>query len=305
VATLETVLEVENVWKYYVRGKERVAALRGISLKIRRGEMFCVVGPNGAGKTTLIESVLGLRTIQSGSITLFGEKVDGKLPGSLTQRIGFVLEGMKLNSHLTVLENLELTQLLWSGRSDRREVLNSLDKFGLYELRNRLYNDLSAGQKRRVLILSAILHNPEFLILDEPEAGLDPNARLQVMDFIKNLSRSQGMTVLFSTHVMSIASKYSDRLAIINKGRIAVTGTPYDLIARYGGRWRVIIKVKGDITLRGFRKVEERTFEAEFPNPNDALDVVRNIDKSHIDELYLESPTLDDVYRRIVGGDGS
>ncbi|MEM1638156.1 MAG: ABC transporter ATP-binding protein [Pyrobaculum sp.] len=276
----------------------KVVALDGVSLEVDRGEMFCIVGPNGAGKTTFIESALGFRRLDAGSVYWFGEEVRGRPPPHIARRIGTSLERMQLLDNLTVKENLRLVASLWGVRltAERlREVLEEVDMWSRLDAR---YGRLSAGQKKRVDIAAALLTEPEVLIFDEPEANLDPLARIEIMDLIRRLNRG-GITVIYSTHSMEIASRYSTRVAVMNKGKVLAIGDPAELAAKYGGKWRVAVRLRRQ-PAKGFAQDGDR-YVAEFDTVADALKALHELGSDIVD-VAIEAPTLAKAFESLVRG---
>ncbi len=279
---MEFLIEAIDLRKRY----GEVIALDGASLRVRRG-VTALVGPNGAGKTTLIEGVLGLRRLDGGRVYLFGEEVRGELSSRIAKRIGVVLEGFSLMDTLTVVENLELAARLAGLRPSLRQILNALDKVGAKELARRLYGKLSTGQRRRVDIASALLGEPELLILDEPEAGLDPGARVELVALFEGLARGDGVSVLFSTHDLSIASRAWE-VAVIVRGRVVEQGPPLEIARKYGGTWRVRARFSD-----GGEKVVEVGDLRDLPRVLEGL----------ADAVFInvESPDMFNAFRKLAG----
>lgn len=279
---MEYVLEVIDLRKRY----RNIVALDGASISVRKSTLTCLVGPNGAGKTTLIECVLGLRKPDSGKIVLLGEEVKGELPSHLAKKIGAVLEGSKLIDDLSVIDNIKLVAALAGVKVTLSDIVHSLELVGARELAKRKYGELSTGQKRKVDIAAALALNPEFVILDEPEAGLDPAARIDLINALRELTR-RGLTILFSSHDLTLASQ-ADEVAIIYRGRIHVQGKPTDIALKYGGKWRVKLTLEDGT---------EQAYELE--DLSRLSDIVKSANK--IKSLIVEPPSLLDAFKRITG----
>lgn len=277
---MEFVIEAVELRKRY----GQTVALDGATLRVRRG-LTALVGPNGAGKTTLIEGVLGLRKLDGGKVVILGEEVRGELPSKLAKRIGVVLEGSSLIDTLNVVENLELAATLSGVKVSFRQILNALDAVGARDLATRLYGKLSTGQRKRVDIAAALMTEPELLILDEPEAGLDPAARVELVNLLGEIAKG-GISVLFSTHDLSLASRAWD-VAVIVKGRIVAQGAPLEIAKKYGGRWRVKIIERG----------AERVFEVE--DPRQLPDVLKDLGDAATVEV--SPPDLFEAFKRLAG----
>lgn len=275
-------LEVVDLRKRY----RDIIALDGASMSVRKSTLTCLVGPNGAGKTTLIECVLGLRKPDSGKIVLLGEEVKGELPRHLAKKIGAVLEGSKLIDDLSVIDNIKLVAALAGVKVTLSDIVHSLELVGARELAKRKYGELSTGQKRKVDIAAALAPNPEFVILDEPEAGLDPAARIDLINALRELTR-RGLTILFSSHDLTLASQ-ADEVAIIYRGRIHVQGKPTDIALKYGGKWRVKLTLEDGT---------EQAYELE--DLSRLSDIVKSANK--IKSLIVEPPSLLDAFKRITG----
>lgn len=287
------IVEVEGLSKRY----GDLVALDGVSFSVDKGELFCIVGPNGAGKTTLIETMLGLRRRDSGRVALFGVEFSDKPPISILRRIGIVLEGMNLIGNLTVEENIKLAASLWGVRPSASDVERVLEIVGLLDKFDARYDSLSAGLKKKAQIATALITEPELLILDEPEANLDPLARLEVMDALRELSRR--VTIIYSTHSLEIAEEYSTRLMVLNRGRVVASGAPAELVAKYGGVWRVA--VKAHTPPPGFKEGEGGYYVAEFANFRDAAKALEALEAlEDISEVKIIPPRLVDAFRNLI-----
>ena len=213
-----------------------LVAVDRLSIEIGQGEIFGLLGPNGAGKTTSIKMITGLLRPDSGEVFINGVLANGR---DNRQRVGLCPQDLVLWNNLTCFEQLTFIAAMYDIRgSVAKERANSLlERMGLTEKRNKLVKSLSGGMQRRMNILMALMHDPEILILDEPEAGLDPQSRVMVRDFIRALSNTK--TVIFTTHNMDEADRVCDRVAIIDHGILLVTDTPENLkesIRKSGGQ---------------------------------------------------------------------
>jgi len=225
-----TLLKLDRVSKKF----QAVKAVDDLSLEVYQGEIFGFLGPNGAGKTTTISMICGLLKPDSGTILFNGSQ---KKPSEIRNRIGVCPQTLVLWGKLTCIE-----QLIFSGElygidqnEARRRGNELLAAFGLEEKRSKLASTLSGGMRRRLNLALALVHNPELLVLDEPEAGLDPQSRVMVREFIRNWAREKtGRTVIFTTHNMDEAERLVDRVAIIDHGRLLVMDTPDALKRKQG-----------------------------------------------------------------------
>lgn len=219
------ILETIELKKFF----HKAPILKGISLKVKRGEIFGIVGPDGAGKTTFIRSVLGLYRPESGYIRLFG----GLGLECAKKRIGYVPQQFSLNADMTVWENIALFSRLyglpdtvWPARAEKLLAAVWLDDF-----KTRLAGDLSGGMKQKLALVSGVIHEPQALFLDEPTTGVDPVSRREFWQMLYRLNRS-GLTVIVSTPYMDEV-ELCTRIAFFNSGKISFTGAPAELLAEY------------------------------------------------------------------------
>ena len=224
------VIEVTRLTKRY----EGQAVVDGISFHVERGEIFGILGPNGAGKTTAVECMEGLRRHDAGQVRILG--LDPKTDGQrLHQRIGVQLQETQLQDKLKVREALELYASFYPDPADWRELL---DRWGLAGKSGARFGKLSGGQKQRLFIALALVGNPEVVFLDELTAGLDPGARRTTWDLIARV-RNSGVTVVLVSHFMDEVEELCDRVAILERGRIAALDTPAGLVDSAGGEYRM------------------------------------------------------------------
>lgn len=227
-------IEVTNLSKTFGKGENKVEAVKGISLKIRKGEIFGFLGPNGAGKTTSIRMIVGLLQSDSGEVL-----IEGKNPkdhkDEIKRKIGIIPQEVSLYEELTVEENLWFMANAYRLPKNvaKQRIDNLIEKVGLVEKRKTLIKNLSGGLKRRTNLIMGLVHDPEIVLCDEPTPGLDPQSRIVVWDFLHSLPK-QGKTVILTTHFMEEADRLSDRVAIIDDGKILVLDTPKNLKASIG-----------------------------------------------------------------------
>jgi ABC-2 type transport system ATP-binding protein len=212
-----------------------VTAVDGISFDVKQGDVFAFLGPNGAGKSTTIKMLITLLAPTGGKATIDGLDVV-RNSAEVRRRIGYVPQMISVDGALTAYENLVLMARLYDLPAREcavraREILSFLE---LEDHEDALVRTFSGGMIRRLEIGQAIVHRPRVLFLDEPTSGLDPVARQHVWEHIRELRRTYGTTIFFSTHQMEEADAMSDRVAIMNMGKIAVIGTPQEIKARTG-----------------------------------------------------------------------
>jgi ABC-2 type transport system ATP-binding protein len=218
-------LRLRNLRKTY----KDVVAVDGLDLEVRRGECFGLLGPNGAGKTTTIEICEGLTPADSGDVELLGLRWNSDA-AALRQKLGIQLQETQLSEKLTVTETIRLFRSFFHQGPGTEEVIAQAQ---LTEKRDARVGGLSGGQKQRLALGCALVGDPEFLFLDEPTTGLDPQARRQLWDLIEQF-KAAGRTILLTTHYMDEAERLCDRVAIMDHGKVIALGTPRELIASIG-----------------------------------------------------------------------
>ena len=227
--TNQTIIKIENLEKSFGKTK----AVRKINLEVYEGSLFAFLGINGAGKSTTISMMYGGLKIDSGRITICGQDVATHLD-KIKNQIGVVFQDSVLDKTLTVYENLKFRAGFYGiFGQDFKARYQELEKlFNLAEIKNQKIQKLSGGQKRRVDIARAIIHQPKILILDEPTTGLDPGTRSKVWLIISKLREDFKMTIFLTTHYMEEAAD-ADYVTILDKGRIIAEGTPLELKTQY------------------------------------------------------------------------
>lgn len=229
-------IEIKNVSTSYTKGKK---IIDNMNLKIEDGTIFGFIGPNGAGKTTTLEMITGVLQIDEGDILIDGKSIITN-PLEAKRKFGFVSDSPEVFEKLTGLEYLNFVGDVYDVPPQKRfEIVEKLAKeFKIYDhLKDRIQS-YSHGMKQKLLIISVLLYNPKNWILDEPMTGLDPQASYTLKQLMKEHSQ-KGNTVFFSTHVLEVAEKICDKIAIINKGKIIFVGTVKELKE----------KMKGDVSL--------------------------------------------------------
>jgi ABC-2 type transport system ATP-binding protein len=235
-----SVIAVENLRKYY----GDVKAVDGIRFEVQQGEIFGFLGPNGAGKTTTIEIIEGYKTADSGRAMVLG--LDPRRNGyELRERIGLMLQETSLYPDLKVGE---LLRLFASYYRDSVNPASLLEMIGLEDKRGAFIRELSGGQRQRVVFVLALINDPEVLFLDEPTAGLDPQSRRAIWDWIA-LARGRGKTVFLTTHYIEEAERLCDRVAIVDHGRIIALDTPQRLMAGAEVEQRITFVIDGSLGL--------------------------------------------------------
>jgi ABC-2 type transport system ATP-binding protein len=224
-------LQIDDLVKRYPTGTE---ALKGVSLAIQPGDFFGLLGPNGAGKSTLIHCTTGLARPTSGSIRIFGHDAVNHYRDA-RQNVGLASQEINLDFFLTVEETLDYHGGYFGmPRRERRErAAELLEAFALTDKRHERTRFLSGGMKRRITLARALMHRPRLLILDEPTAGVDVELRLELWHYIKRINL-EGTSILLTTHYLEEAEQLCNRIAFINHGEVAASGTSASLAAHYG-----------------------------------------------------------------------
>ena len=215
------IIKVEKLYKTY----GNITAVNGISFDVYKGEVFGMLGPNGAGKTTTIEILETLRSYDNG--TAYINELEVKFNHKkIKSQIGIQLQSNSFFDYLTLEETINLYSKIYNTSSSSKEMLSKVD---LTDKCKAYYKELSGGQKQRFSIAIALINNPIVLFLDEPTTGLDPQARRNLWDLIKDIKK-QGITIMLTTHYMEEAQELCDRVAIINNGNIVALDSPNNLI---------------------------------------------------------------------------
>lgn len=231
---METAIEVRQVQKTFKNG---VKAVQGISLSVLTGQVYGVIGPNGAGKTTLMNMISTLLVPDSGDIRVLGESVLQN-PKAIRRRINLCSGHANFAWSLTLAENLHFYAMLYGlkGRDRRSRVHELLSAFSLEEYADRRFDEVSTGVKQRLALAKALINNPEVLLLDEPTVGLDPDVSIKVREHIKDYHKATGCTLLITTHYMQEAADLCEQVAFIRDGRVAIQGSPADLLKKFAAR---------------------------------------------------------------------
>jgi ABC-2 type transport system ATP-binding protein len=222
----QNIISVKNLTKKF----KDFIAVDNISFDVQKGEIFAFLGPNGAGKSTTIKMLTTLLEPTEGEIVIDGNNpVENK--NAVRQSFGIVFQDPSLDDDLTALENMYFHGVLYKVPKEIREkrIKELLEFVELWERKDDLVKTFSGGMKRRLEIARGLLHHPKIIFLDEPTLGLDPQTRKHTWDYIKNINQKENMTVFFTTHYMEEAEKISQRIAVIDHGKIVAQGTNEEL----------------------------------------------------------------------------
>jgi len=232
----ESIVDARGLIKTYKRqdGTE-VQAVRGVDLTIYKGEIFSLLGPNGAGKTTTISMISGLVTPTSGEVSIGGHSIHRE-PMQAKRLIGVVPQEIALYPTLTAQQNLAFFGRMYGldGAELNKRIDEVLEFIALRDRRKDKVETFSGGMKRRVNIGVGLLHRPQLVYMDEPTVGVDPQSRRRILDTVLRLREEYGMTVLYTTHLMEEAQELSDRVGIMDHGKIIALGTQVELMAQVG-----------------------------------------------------------------------
>jgi ABC-2 type transport system ATP-binding protein len=297
---------VRNLRKAY----KDVVAVDGLDLEVRLGECFGLLGPNGAGKTTTVEICEGLAAADSGDVEVLGMRWDSESE-QLRQRLGIQLQDTQLSDKLTVLETVRLFRSFYRRGPETSEVIALVQ---LEEKQKARVGSLSGGQKQRLALACALVGDPDFLFLDEPTTGLDPQARRQLWDLIEQFKLA-GRTILLTTHYMDEAERLCDRVAIMDHGKEIALGSPRELIASIGvehlvefsaGSATKALEVTALSRIEGIRDVRMdhgivRMQVTELHRAVPALLAQLTQQGVPLTELRTHSATLEDVFVTLTG----
>ena len=295
---MNDVIVIDNLSKSY----KQLKAVDDLSFRIKRGELFAFLGINGAGKSTTINIICGQLKKDQGKVYIADMDIDKNLQ-LIKQKIGVVFQSSLLDPQLSVKDNLQVKASLYSMKKDeikkRVEYLAELLDFKSYI--NRPIGKLSGGQKRRIDIARALLHQPEILILDEPTTGLDPQTRKMMWNVINKLRKEKDMTVLLTTHYMEEASE-ADYVVIIDSGKKVAEGTPLELKNKYVGDYMLIYNTDEDKIKRLNLPYEKIPlgYRIEVKNTKEATELIKNNSDLFIDYELIKGK-MDDVFLRVTG----
>jgi len=300
-SSIDAAVSVAGLWKRY----GATEAVRGISFEVAPGEIFGLLGPNGAGKTTTLECILGLRLPDSGSIRINGLDIKASRAKRL---IGAQLQAAALQDKITPRQALELFGSFYPQSFGAEELLL---RFDIESKADAAFATLSGGQKQRLFLALAVINRPAVLVLDEPGAGLDPQARRTIHSLIREVA-AEGRTVLLSTHDLEEAHRLCGRLGIMDSGRLVAVASPAELIERSQATTRVTVRTAPPLASSAVGTLPEVT-GARFDESGWVLetraahhvlaDLVRRVDEAgaQLLDLELRRPSLEDVFIELTG----
>lgn len=292
-------LKVEHIVKYYGEHK----AVDDLSFTVKDGEIFGLLGENGAGKTTTFRIIMGLLDATSGNVTLDGKKIDY----SVTDKIGFVTEERSLLTKMTVKEQIIYYGIL-KGMAEEvilKELDKWLEKFEITEYKDRKIKELSKGNQQKIQFISAVINHPKLLILDEPFTGLDPINVQMFKEAIWALQK-EGCSIIFSSHQMEHVELFCEKLVILVKGKVILSGYLKDIKKEYRKK-NILIRgnvekkelenIKGVVSV--LKKADE--YEVSIESEEFVKDVFGKIKNKEITKFVVEEPTLNEIFIAKVG----
>lgn len=225
---MQNIIEVKNLKKIYDKREGATPALKGLNFNVEEGEIFGILGPNGAGKSTTLNILIGLLTPSSGSVTIFGKNFFEN-EEEIKNKMNIATAYADLAQNLTVYKNLKVFAFLYGVKDYKNKIEGLLEQFQISELRNQRVDSLSAGQKTRVNLCKSLINDPEFLLLDEPTASLDPAIAAHVRNMLLEIQKNRKLTIIFTSHNMPEVEQMCDRVALLHKGEIYKIDTPKNL----------------------------------------------------------------------------
>jgi ABC-2 type transport system ATP-binding protein len=308
-SAVQPVIAISGLTKTYASGLQ---ALKGVTLEIRRGEIFALLGPNGAGKTTLINIVCGIANATAGTVTVDGHDIwrDYRVT---RRKIGLVPQELHTDMFETVWSTVSFSRGVFGHAPDAEVLENVLRQLSLWDKRHDKIMTLSGGMKRRVLIAKALAHEPEILFLDEPTAGVDVELRRDMWTLVRGL-RDSGVTVILTTHYIDEAEEMAERIGVINKGELIVVEEKAALMKKLGKKQLTLHLVEPMAALpeglngwklklvNGGRELQN-TFDADEERTGIPA-LLRRLDQLGIafTDLQTRQSSLEDIFIDLVHG---
>jgi ABC-2 type transport system ATP-binding protein len=307
---MKNAVVVENLVKKY--NKSSVNAVDGVSFEVKDGEFFTLLGPNGAGKTTTISILNTTLSKTSGRVEVFGQEIDDN-PAVVRQKIGVIFQNPSLDLNLTAEENVRFHAILYGLYPYRpffsmmpkgyRDKVNELSEIlGINKEIHQPIKTFSGGMKRKLEIVRGLIHRPKILFLDEPTTGLDPLSRKNLWEYLSLVRKSDGITLFLTTHYLEEAEG-SDRICIIDGGKVVTNGTPNsikkDLVDDY-----LLVKSKdklsllGELEKNGIKYVDGPEIKIKIKN-DQVQNFLANL-KTKLDSIKIHTPTLEEAYLEII-----
>jgi len=300
----DSVIDVRGLCKRY---PPNITAVDDISFSIERGRIYSILGPNGAGKTTTVEILEGLRVPTSGEVTVLGSDALRNY-GHIRKKVGVLPQNFEPFDLLTPFEAVKYWSDLFDIPKTRIDIDRLLDEVGLSDRKKVMSKKLSGGEKRKLGIALSMVNDPELLFLDEPTTGLDPKARRDLWELIEK-AKKRGATIVLTTHYLDEVEKLADDVAIMFNGKILVSGSPGELVSRYGSKTSIVLRGVGsagmrELSCRGISSTEKNgDVTVSVSNPSELRAMFAKLSSIPIDieEIYTRRDTLEDVFLNLVG----
>lgn len=298
---MTSIIQVRDLRKSY----GEIDAVQGISFEVQQGSFFAFLGPNGAGKSTTIEMMCTFLPATSGKILIDGDEV-GKTNAKIRENIGVVFQNNVLDDLLTIEENLRLRGKLYGKKDPELTDLiqQAMATTDIADLSDRLYGELSGGQRRRADLARGLIHRPKVLFLDEPTTGLDPQTRVKVWEMIKQMQEENDLTIFLTTHYMEEAAQ-ADNIVILDEGLIQEEGSPTQLKEKYAKN-KLVFTPKNE---RLVEKLNNDQVAFEQTGATLTIHIEETLDAIELSERYQEylesyevlKGTMDDVFLNVTG----
>ena len=295
---MEPIIKISHLNKSY----KDVKAVNDLSFTVNRGELFAFLGVNGAGKSTTIHIICSQLSKDSGEVIIDGYNLDTQKE-SIKRKLGVVFQNSVLDKDLSVYDNLLYRGSLYglSKKECQKRIETLSIQLQFKDYLNRSLSKLSGGQKRRIDVARALIHDPEILILDEPTTGLDPQTRNVLWSFIEYLRKEKGMTLFLTTHYMEEATS-ADSVVILDHGQIVASGSPLDLKNQYANDYITLYGVREDkvkMLALPYEKIKD-AYRIEIKNTRDATSLICQYPSLFVD-YEITKGKMDDVFLNITG----
>ncbi len=295
---MENIIEISHLHKEF----KEVVAVKDLSFKVKKGELFAFLGVNGAGKSTTISIMCGVLAKDDGTVIINGKNIDTNM-SEICKDLGVVFQNSVLDGALNVMDNLMTRASLYNitGKKAKERIYKLAEMLNFKDILNRTVSKLSGGQRRRIDVARALIHDPKILILDEPTTGLDPQTRKLLWETIDNLRRQEKMTVFLTTHYMEEAVD-ADYVVILDSGEIVAEGTPLELKNKYTGDFVTIYNVSEEEIKKLGKPYEalRDAFRVSVKDTVEARELVIN-NPSLFTDFEITKGKMDDVFLSVTG----
>lgn len=295
---MENIIEISHLHKEF----KEVVAVKDLSFKVKKGELFAFLGVNGAGKSTTISIMCGVLAKDDGTVIINGKNIDTNM-SEICKDLGVVFQNSVLDGALSVMDNLMTRASLYNitGKKAKERIYKLAEMLNFKDILNRTVSKLSGGQRRRIDVARALIHEPKILILDEPTTGLDPQTRKLLWETIDNLRRQEKMTVFLTTHYMEEAVD-ADYVVILDSGEIVAEGTPLELKNKYTGDFVTIYNVSEEEIKKLGKPYEalRDAFRVSVKDTVEARELVIN-NPSLFTDFEITKGKMDDVFLSVTG----